>query len=524
MRFTVGRKIFAAMSVGFLIALALGAVGLIALNDTFGDLDTTFHRNLLPVAQVGHIRAAIATQRGAVSRALLFGTADAADGASRLISSLDRDIDTRWQSYRGESLRSADEESAAREFEQARHAVGPLMTQSLGMLREGKHKEATDLALHGLAVAFDRESAAILRNVNLNEKAAGDQFAGAQGRHGRAIVTSLVITAAGLIVLCLAGWMLLRSVMTPLRVASKLASEISEGALNHSLSVTGNDELSDTLRSLGAMDRTLASVVDQVRQGARSVSLAAAEISQGVDDLSQRTQSQAASLEETAASMEQMAASVRQNSEGARHASTMTRDLHADAKRAAEVAHSAEEGMQRIQAATSSISDIAGLIDEIAFQTNLLALNAAVEAARAGDHGLGFAVVAAEVRRLAQRSATSSRDIRKLAVETGESVTAGTDLVRSTGRSLEEIHQGTARIATIIAEIAAASNEQSSGVDQVVQAVSALDEATQQNAALAEEASAASRTSLELARGLSEQMAFFRLAGSRHLDSEVETA
>ena len=512
MRFTVGRKIFAAMSVGFVIALALGAVGLLALHDTFGDLDATFHRNLQPVAQVGRIRADIASQRGAVSRALLFGTLEAADSASHGIASLDQDIDTRWQSYRGESLRTADEESAAREFEEARRAVSPLMAQSMGMLRDGKHKEATDLALHGLASAFDRESAAILRNVTLNEKAASDQFVGAQGRHGRAIMTSLLITAAGLVMLCLAGWLLLRSVMTPLRVASKLASDISEGVLSHALVVNGNDELSDTLRSLGAMDRTLASVVDQVRQGAGSVSLAAAEISQGVDDLSQRTQSQAASLEETAASMEQMAASVRQNSEGARVASTMTRDLHADAKRAAEVARSAEEGMQRIQAATGSISEIAALIDEIAFQTNLLALNAAVEAARAGDHGLGFAVVAAEVRRLAQRSATSSRDIRKLAAETGESVTAGTDLVRSTGRSLEAIHDGTARVATIIAEIAAASNEQSAGVDQVVQAVSSLDDATQRNAALAEEASAASRTSLELAQALSEQMAFFRLA------------
>ncbi|HEY4293669.1 methyl-accepting chemotaxis protein [Luteibacter sp.] len=510
MRFTVGRKIFAAMSAGFLIALALGGVGLLALTSTFGDLDSMFHRNLLPVAQVGHIRSAIATERGAVSRALLFGTPAAADDSRRLIASLDHDIDKRWAVYRSDSMASAEGTDAARQFEGARTAVAPLMTKTLAILGEGHRQEATDLALHGLAAAFDAESAAILRNVTLVEGAAGEQFKAAEARHTRTFEISLGIIVVGLVVLCVAGWLLFRAVMTPLRIASRLAADISQGTLKHALSVTGNDELSDTLRSLATMDDTLATVVDQVREGARSVSMAAAEISHGVDDLSQRTQSQAAALEETAASMEQMAASVRQNSEGARVAETVTKALHQDAKRAADVAHSAEEGMQRIQEAASSISDIASLMDEIAFQTNLLALNAAVEAARAGEQGRGFAVVASEVRLLAQRSANSSREIRKLATETGESVTHGAELVRSTGRSLEGIHRGTSRVADIIAEIASASGEQASGVDQVVQSVSALDEMTQQNAALAEEASAASRASLERARELTEQVAFFR--------------
>lgn len=512
MRFTVGRKIFAAMSAGFLIALALGGVGLLALSFTFHDLDAMFHRNLLPVAQVGHIRAAIATERGAVSRALLFGQPAAAEDAKRLVASLDRDIDKRWGTYRSESLDSPDGTDAAHEFESARMAVAPLIAKTLSLLGDGQRQEANDLALHGLATAFDRESAAILRNVTLVETAAGEQFKGAEARHAHAFETSLLIILAGLIVLCVAGWMLFRAVMTPLRIASRLAADISQGTLKHALAVTGNDELSDTLRSLATMDDTLATVVDQVREGAKSVSMAAVEISQGIDDLSQRTQSQAASLEETSASMEQMAASVRQNSEGARTAESVTKELHSDARRAADVARSAEEGMQRIQEATSSISGIAALMDEIAFQTNLLALNAAVEAARAGEQGRGFAVVAAEVRQLAQRSASSSREIRKLATETGESVSLGAELVRSTGRSLDGIRRGTSRVADIIAEIAAASGEQASGVDQVVQSVSALDEMTQQNAALAEEASAASRASLDRARALADQVAFFRFA------------
>lgn len=512
MRFTVGRKIFAAMSAGFVVALALGTVGVLALNSTFHDLDSTYHGNLLPVTQVGHIRAAIATQRGAVSRALLFGTADAAADSTRLVATLDRDIDARWKAYRADRESSPDDDAAVVQFEGARREVGPLIAKALSLLAEGKRAESTELTLHTLASAFDRESAAILRNVTLNEKVAGEQFATAQSRHGRALRSSLWIIACGLVVLCVVGWLLLRAVVTPLRVASRLASAISEGALNHGLAVSGDDELADTLRSLDRMDRKLADVVGQVREGAHSVSLAAVEISQGVDDLSQRTQSQAASLEETAASMEQMAASVRQNAEGARLAEQVTGDLNRNARSAAEVARSAEQGMQRIQAAAASISDIATLIDEISFQTNLLSLNAAVEAARAGEHGLGFAVVAAEVRRLAQRSATSSRDIRKLAAETGESVSLGAGLVRSTGESLATIHADASRVADIVTRIAAASFEQAAGVEQVVQSVSALDEVTQRNAALAEEASAASRMSLELAAQLTANVAFFRSA------------
>ena len=512
MRFTVKLKILATMASGFAIALVVGGIGLVALDHTFDDLDHIFHRNLLPVAEVGDVRAAIATERGTVSRALLFGTVEAANDAIRKVAAIERDMDTRWQAYLGMQADSPEGLEVARPFTEARAIAAPLVNRSLALLAQGHREEASTLALHELASAFDVESAAILRNVSFNAKQAGDQYAAAQQRHKRTVYLSMATILAGMVILLIASLLLIRAVMAPLFMARRLAASISAGTLNNELVVAGNDELSDTLQSLAAMDSTLTTVVGRVRSNAEQMSLAVRDIAQGIDDLSRRTQEQAASLEETASSMDEMSASVKQNAEGALAASELTRALRSDAEQGASVAQSATAAMAEILTASQNVSEIAVLIDEIAFQTNILALNAAVEAARAGEQGRGFAVVATEVRQLAHRSASAARDIKTMIADASARVTTGAELVQRTGASLQGIHSGVKRVTDIVAEIAAASQQQSAGIAQVSDAITALDDVTQQNAALAEQASAASRTSLDLAHDLTRQVAFFRSA------------
>jgi methyl-accepting chemotaxis protein len=512
MRFTVKLKILATMASGFAIALVMGGIGLVALDHTFDDLDHIFHRNLLPVAEVGDVRAAIATERGTVSRALLFGTVDAANDAIRKVAAIEHDMDTHWQAYLKLQADSPEGLKIARPFSEARAVAAPMVSRSLALLAAGHREEASALALHQLASAFDVESAAILRNVSFNATQAGDQYAAAQQRHKRTVYLSMATILAGMVILLIAGSLLVRAVMAPLSMARQLAASISTGTLDNELVVVGNDELSDTLRSLASMDRTLTTVVGRVRGNAEQMSLAVRDIAQGVDDLSRRTQEQAASLEETASSMDEMSASVKQNAEGALAASELTRILRSDAEEGARVAQSATEAMAQVLTASQNVAEIATLIDGIAFQTNILALNAAVEAARAGEQGRGFAVVASEVRQLAHRSASAARDIKAMIADTGNRVAVGAELVQRTGTSLQGIHGGVKRVADIVAEIAAASQQQSAGIAQVSDAIIALDEVTQQNAALAEQASAASRTSLDLALDLTRQVAFFRLA------------
>jgi methyl-accepting chemotaxis protein len=261
-----------------------------------------------------------------------------------------------------------------------------------------------------------------------------------------------------------------------------------------------------------------------VQQGAHVVSTTAGEISRGNDDLSQRTQEQASSLEETAASMEEMTATVKQNAENATAADRLSRHARGEAERGGEVVAQAMDAMRDIGDSSRRIADIVGMIDEIAFQTNLLALNAAVEAARAGEQGRGFAVVAGEVRRLAQSSAAASKEIKALIVESGERVEAGAELVGRSADALRDIVGSVKKVTDIVAEIAAASSEQSAGVDQVNIAIAQIDQVTQENAALVEEAAAAAKSMQDQAQSLRDQVAFFTVDGGKPVEAAPPAA
>jgi len=265
------------------------------------------------------------------------------------------------------------------------------------------------------------------------------------------------------------------------------------------------------------INRTVSNVeetVERLRTISDQVNTASREILDGNNNLSGRTEQQAANLEETAASMEELTSTVRNNSDNAQHANQVANTARSAAEKGGEIVGQAVQAMHQISDSSDKIAEIIGVIDEIAFQTNLLALNASVEAARAGEQGRGFAVVATEVRNLASRSAEAAKEIKDLIRDSVEKVGSGSALVNETGESLNEIVIGVKKVGDIIAEIAAASAEQSAGIDQVNQTVTALDEMTQQNAALAEQTSAASVSMSENAEEMKTAMAFFSTSGS----------
>jgi len=255
--------------------------------------------------------------------------------------------------------------------------------------------------------------------------------------------------------------------------------------------------------------RNIMKTVTKVLDTSTELTTAIEEISRGNMNLSQRTEQQAASLEETSASMEQMTSTVQQNADNARQAAHLAAEAREKAQRGGDIVSTAIKSMVDINKSSKQVADIISTIDEIAFQTNLLALNAAVEAARAGEQGRGFAVVATEVRNLAQRSAAAAKQIKQLISNSVTKVEEGTQFVNQSGRSLEEIVVSVKKVSDIVIEIAAASEEQAAGIRQVNKAILQMDETTQQNAALVEEATSASEAIRNQARNLRELMAFF---------------
>jgi methyl-accepting chemotaxis protein len=285
-----------------------------------------------------------------------------------------------------------------------------------------------------------------------------------------------------------------------------------DGDLSARIPIGGKTgEIEALCRGVNAMLDNTVDLVRRVKGAAAEVQTGAEEISKGNLNLSQRTEEQASSLEETASSMEEMTSTVRQTADNAGQANQLAMAARQQAEKGGAVVNSAITAMGGINAASKKIADIIGVIDEIAFQTNLLALNAAVEAARAGEQGRGFAVVATEVRNLAGRSATAAKEIKTLIQDSVARVDAGSKLVDESGRTLEDIVAAVKKVTDIVAEIAAASREQSSGIEQVNKAVMQMDQTTQQNAALVEEASAASQAIVEQAQALNGMIARYKV-------------
>ena len=292
------------------------------------------------------------------------------------------------------------------------------------------------------------------------------------------------------------------------REVQEVITAVMDGDMMARIDLTGKTGFFATLSAkINELVESFGQVVGRVKLAAGEVARGVQEISRGNEDLSRRTEGQASSLEETASSMEQMTASVRQNADNSGQANQLAAAAREQAEKGGAVVASAVKAMSEINQSSKKIADIIGVIDEIAFQTNLLALNAAVEAARAGEQGRGFAVVASEVRNLAGRSATAAKEIKELIRDSVQKVEEGSTLVGQSGQTLEQIVSAVKKVSDIIAEIAASSQEQSAGIDQVNTAVAQLDEMTQQNAALVEQATAAGQSMADQSQALSDALA-----------------
>ena len=312
--------------------------------------------------------------------------------------------------------------------------------------------------------------------------------------------------------LALVAWFSLRrGIVQPLGQAILIAETVAAGDLSQEFSTELQGDFGRLLGALGTMEDTLTELVGRIKQSTDSIGLSAGEIDAGNTDLSRRTEAQVSALAQTAASMEQLTATVRQNADRAHSASGLAVDASATARRGGAVVGEVVQTMEAINDASNRIVEIISVIDGIAFQTNILALNAAVEAARAGEQGRGFAVVASEVRSLAQRSASAAKEIKQLIDDSVSKVGAGTTLVRQAGSTMSEVVESVKRVTDVVSEISAASTEQSVGIDEINRAVSQMDEVTQQNAALVEQAAAAAQSMQEQAAGLANTVSVFKL-------------
>ena len=439
---------------------------------------------------------------------------DAPDAATRITAaeSFMQKSHEAWTAYSAME-RSAEEQRLAAEVSARRDAffndgVKPLVSALRSGDRDaiGRHVMATIPALDRQLNARGSELAA------MQLASAKTEYDTSQDNYSMFMRGAIGFIIFGVLLGIGVASLIRASIVQPLAEMMTHFDRIAVGDLSAHIPPAGRNEIGRLMEGLRRMQHSLSAMVHDLRAGSSLIATASQEIASGNADLSQRTEEQAASLQQTAASMERLAETVKQNANSARQASTFSVDASSIAAEGGRVVHQVVDTMKNINAASTKIVDIIGVIEGIAFQTNILALNAAVEAARAGEQGRGFAVVASEVRTLAQRSSGAAKEIKELINNSVTQVANGTALVDQAGQTMDKIVGAVGRVENIMVEISKASAEQSDGIDQVAIAISQMDSVTQQNAALVEEAAAVAESLEEQARKLNDAVAAFRLA------------
>ena len=509
MSLTIKARLGLTMAFLGLLLLAIGGLGLYGMTQSNHSYRDTFENQMPSANAVSNAELYTARERLIFDRAaFLAGTPEVAATIERggMMRGLANDF---WKKY-SDLPQDANEKQLADTSNAKRLALQKVIDSGYEAVKANDQARIVEAA-KAMQVAYGELSTAndALRKFQFDGARQGYDAARSAAATFRTL--SVIAIVAGLAAAVFSWIALRRAIGRPLDTALEHFEAIAAGDLRGKVVATSRDEMGLLMQGLARMQASLVGTVHSVRSGTESIATATKEIAAGNIDLSSRTEEQASALQETASSMDELTGTVKQNADNARQASSLAANASEIANKGSRVVAQVVDTMGDINQSSAKIADIITIIEGIAFQTNILALNAAVEAARAGEEGRGFAVVAGEVRNLAQRSSAAAKEIKGLIDTSVERVQSGTSLVDEAGRTMSEIIGAVQRVTDIMGEIAAASQEQSSGIEQVARAVTQMDEVTQQNAALVEEAAAAAQSLEDQAAKLRQAVAVFQL-------------
>ena len=514
----IGRRLGLGFSLVLLMLIALTVLGISRVSNINRSLGTIGEVNSVKQRYAINFRGSVHDRAISVRDVTLEPNKDAVQAQLNLIKKLADDyaksagpLDEMFAS--GKDV-TEDERSALKKIKEIEAKTLPLTEKVIELRLADKGEEAIKLLLTETRPAYVEWLASINRLIDLEEAKSKIESANARSVANDFQILMMVTCFVATLLGALIAWLITRGLVSQLggepRTAAELARSVAQGDLSVHIDVKPGDSIS-LMVQLQTMQTSLSNLVAKVRQSANDISTASAEIATGNQDLSARTEGQASALQTTASSMEQLSATVKQNADNAKQANQLAANASSVAVQGGEVVSQVVATMKGINESSRKIFDIISVIDGIAFQTNILALNAAVEAARAGEQGRGFAVVATEVRSLAGRSAEAAKEIKNLISASVERVEQGTTLVDKAGETMTEVVNSIKRVTDIMGEISVASNEQATGVAQVGNAVTQMDQATQQNAALVEQMAAAASSLNSQAAELVETVAVFKL-------------
>ncbi|MBB5371655.1 MULTISPECIES: methyl-accepting chemotaxis protein [unclassified Janthinobacterium] len=521
-RITIKMRLIVTMTVLGLLIAVLGAMSIIGLKAANGSLNEVYTNQLASTQAIGESQIALGRARFTMDRVLLHPDApDAKDTLGRAEQFVETS-NKAWKVYLA-LPQNTDEKRLSDDLDKKRgDYINNGLLAMVKALREGKNEQVDRMMMVDVLPLSRAAEAAAVTLTDFQLTSAQQLYNDSQARYRSQVAMAIGGLVIGVLLIIISSVLLLRAIFGPLDQALRHFGAIAEGNLANTIVIARRDEMGQLLDGLQKMQERLSNTVRGVRDGSGAIATASNEIASGNLDLSSRTEQQASSLEETASSLEELTSTVKQNSDNARQANQLAVSASDVAVKGGALVAQVVTTMGTISASSKKIADIIGVIDGIAFQTNILALNAAVEAARAGEQGRGFAVVATEVRNLAHRSASAAKDIKLLIEASVQNVDAGSELVSQTGSTMEEIVASIRRVTDIMAEISAAGREQEMGIGQINQAVAEMDTVTQQNAALVEEAAAASAAMQDQAAELAAMVSIFKVdAGHRGVEAAV---